>query len=252
MTKLKSSIVAAATGALLTTPAVVYFHGKAVNYERALAAQLERENASAEVHQVESVEPPRLPNDQYLELMRLRGEVGPLRAQVRKLKQAMQEREESLKAYREGEEEKRRGLTARREEIRQITIQRMGSAKELALGMLVYANQNKGKFSGRIEDVLTVLAEEETEARAQLNLLESDAYERFDFVYSGRFPMDQDPAKTIVLREREPWLNADNRWARIYAFADGHVKVHTSDDPDFSEWEAERMPMPAAASEDTF
>jgi hypothetical protein len=72
-------------------------------------------------------------------------------------------------------------------------------------------------------------------------VLDWNAYE---IVHSGLLTGIQNPARTIVIRERQPVPTWDGRWAKAYGFADGHSEIHAESDSDFQEWENARLPTP--------
>ena len=61
----------------------------------------------------------------------------------------------------------------------------------------------------------------------------------FELVQSGKFVIRGSGARTIMLREKQPWKGTNGRWQRIYVFVDGHAEVAQSDTPDFTQWEEE-------------
>jgi RNA polymerase sigma factor (sigma-70 family) len=73
--------------------------------------------------------------------------------------------------------------------------------------------------------------------------------DRFEIVYHGRLDELENPSRTIVIREKEPFRNVPQpgeppRFLRTYAFADGHAEIHASPTEDATEWERERMVAP--------
>jgi RNA polymerase sigma factor (sigma-70 family) len=74
---------------------------------------------------------------------------------------------------------------------------------------------------------------------------------RFEIVYDGSLSEVADPARTIVIREKEAFKAATEpgaapRFLRAYAFADGHTEIHATPTEDATEWERQRM-VPSAA-----
>ncbi len=63
----------------------------------------------------------------------------------------------------------------------------------------------------------------------------------FEIVLSDAHSRVINPGSTIVLRERQTWRTPEGRWARTYAFADGHREVHVQSDQDFDPWEKRHM-----------
>jgi hypothetical protein len=71
-----------------------------------------------------------------------------------------------------------------------------------------------------------------------MNALRTEDYE---LMFKGSLQDIANPASAIVLREREAWQGYNGRWARTYGFADGHSEVHSSDDGDYTAWEAQHQ-----------
>jgi len=68
--------------------------------------------------------------------------------------------------------------------------------------------------------------------------------EGFDILCQVPLQNLQNPAQTIVVRQREPEKWPDGSFSRVYAFADGHVEIHKTADGKFDDWESERIIVP--------
>jgi RNA polymerase sigma factor (sigma-70 family) len=67
--------------------------------------------------------------------------------------------------------------------------------------------------------------------------------DQFELVYRGSLTNVQDPSRTILMREKEPYHAKDGRWKRVYVFANGLGGVEWTDDGDFERSEREgRIP----------
>ncbi len=69
--------------------------------------------------------------------------------------------------------------------------------------------------------------------------------DQFELVYRGSLTNVQDPSRTILMREKDPYLAKDGHWKRVYVFANGLGGVEWTDDGDFERSEREgRIPYP--------
>jgi RNA polymerase sigma factor (sigma-70 family) len=187
------------------------------------------------------------------QLMALRGEVGPLREAVRELEKLRAENRRLAAARgvpgqaaekRETEEEMDR--RAEEETARATGITRLNFAKAWALAFYFFAEANDGRMPTSFAEADKYFPKDN---RSVLSVFDTD---RFEIVYQGRLKDIEYPAKTIVLREREAFLNpskeaqaAGRPLAKTYAFADGHSEIHGGAAEDFEAWERERMVAPA-------
>jgi hypothetical protein len=67
----------------------------------------------------------------------------------------------------------------------------------------------------------------------------------FEIVYQGsQHDLSNIPPRRVALiRERQPWLTPDGRWARVYGYADGAASTVESDD-NFQSWDAQHVIPP--------
>jgi hypothetical protein len=68
----------------------------------------------------------------------------------------------------------------------------------------------------------------------------------FEIVYQGSQNdlTNIPPRRVALLRERQPWLTPEGKWARVYAYADGAANRVESDD-NFQSWEAQHIIPPS-------
>jgi hypothetical protein len=114
----------------------------------------------------------------------------------------------------------------------QLGIDLLNYSKHWMLAIYHYAQENDGRVPANFEDALPYFEDPGIEGLSP---------ESFELVYSGKLEAVTEPARTIVLREREPRLTAEGKWTRTYAFADGHSEIRGQATDDFSAWEAERL-----------
>ena len=70
----------------------------------------------------------------------------------------------------------------------------------------------------------------------------------FEIVYQGlQSDLTNLPLRRVALiRERQPWLTPDGKWARVYGYADGAASPVVSDD-NFQSWDAQHIIPPSNA-----
>lgn len=175
----------------------------------------------------------RLQNDK-LELLRLRGEVGVLRRQARELESLKAERVQ-LRAALAAKDQSLQPLASdapEEEGDKAIGIMKLNHATRFVLGMLLYAAEHGDRFPDNVEALVPYFGGAENPDLADLN--------QFEIVYSGAMSNIISPASTIVIREKEAsFLN--NRWVKAYGFADGHSEIKAQPEGGFEAWEQPRM-----------
>jgi hypothetical protein len=115
-------------------------------------------------------------------------------------------------------------------------------AKHWGYAAVLFAANHQGQFPGSLDEVASLLPDElSEEEKAQTKL----AKDQFELVYHGlRDDLAQLPTEsTLIIRERQPWLNLEGRWAKIYVWSDGSSGIRTQRDPSrFDSWERIRIP----------
>jgi prepilin-type processing-associated H-X9-DG protein len=106
---------------------------------------------------------------------------------------------------------------------------RMNFAKQAMVAFILFAEKHDDYFPTNIVDAAAFLPEN---LRAKTD--------DFEVLYQGKLSDVPNAANTIVLRGTDSWQN-NGKWARIYAFADGHVEVANTPDNDFSDWESRHI-----------
>ena len=161
------------------------------------------------------------------ELLRLRGEVARLRGLSNELASLRREnsRLQSLRTVSSPISESL-GDGARQ------GIEKMQYLKAWMYAFHQYLEGHDGVFPKSFEEV--------TAAGFQVADGPGFSSSELEILYKGRLDEVKDPARIIVLRERELFRDpAGNGFNRTYAFADGHVEIHHSPDEDFATWERE-------------
>ena len=173
--------------------------------------------------------------NQFRELLRLRGEVSSLRKQVAEMTRQGKVQEPTGAETDTPAEAENPALA---EEKRQA-IQKMNDATGWLRAFIMFASENNNKLPPGFTQASAFTSED---TRARLN----QAAEQFEIVSAGTLwgNTNPPPEKTILIREKQAWQSVNGKWARTYGFADGHSEVHSSPDGDFGPWESERMPQP--------
>jgi RNA polymerase sigma factor (sigma-70 family) len=156
-----------------------------------------------------------LDQHQFLELIRLRGEVGVLRDQLARVNKPPEARVDSRKVDSPNE-------SASDDPVAQqlkIQVAKMNFSKQFMLAM---------HGGGDTNDLAT-----------------EQLYNQFQVIYPGSLNEITNPSETIVLRETTPWQAADGGWLRVYGFANGASVVHEEPDGNFEAWESQHTQKPA-------
>jgi hypothetical protein len=174
-----------------------------------------------------------LSDEQHRELLRLRGEVGQLRAQAKEielLKKANQQFQAAVARMREGSQNQTADTDSEQPTPAQrVSYAKMNDAKRLALGLLLHENDYTNQFVTSLEQIQPYLGTNQLTGTNQ-----------FELVYQGFLRDVANPAQGIVLKETQAWPAPDGSgWRKTYAFADGHCEVHAAPDGSFDAWEKE-------------
>lgn len=223
MTKLKAGIAGAIIVAGIATTIVV--QQKAQAKMRQDEAILQQQSAQLAQLQAENTAPASAPGGELNtpeELARLRDEAAVLRLQTNDLAMLREANRQRLAARPSTSENSPLRTQAER-------IARMNFAKQAMVAFFMFAEKHEDYFPTNILDAAEFLPEN---LRAKTD--------DFEVLYHGKLTEVPGPANTIVLRGTDVWQN-NGKWARIYAFADGHVEVANVPNNDFSEWESRHI-----------
>jgi RNA polymerase sigma factor (sigma-70 family) len=207
-----------------------------------LVEQLRAENTVLAALQNDPTEAERLRRENA-EVHRLRGEVALLRRQQEEVERmAAQNAEMRAELTRMAQEmaaavEAQAQRTPEQAREMKLGIDLLNYSKHWMLAVHVYAQEHDSRVPDDFADALPYFEDPGIEGMSP---------ENFEIVYSGKLDAVTEPARTIVLREREPRLTAEGKWTRTYAFADGHSEIRNQATDDFTAWEAERL-VPGAA-----
>lgn len=178
---------------------------------------------------------------EHLDLLRLRGEVGPLRAEAaraKELEQQLAQLSAQLRAS-AAAQPAAQSDSAEMQQAKQIGIAKLNLLKQWGLAMIMYAGDNGDQlpatlaaarnYLGKTSDTAPILTEDQLE-----------------ITYQGKLADIATPAQTILVREREP-VSIAGKLCRGYLFADGHSEIHTAPDGNFAQWELDRGVPPQLA-----
>ena len=227
---LKSSAMAIA--AALVAGGLVYFALQA-NIRRLTAenerlrAQLDESNQAREaaLARMESEADRKQREQDKTELLRLRGEVGRLRLQkdeVEKLRQANSELSAALAKTAQSS-----GVTPDPEQDpeRQMAIAHLNDAKQLVLGLLLFAEDNQQSLPATLNQSSNYWG---NTSRLFTN--------QFELVLQRPFREVTNPSAVIAVRQKEAWFSKGS-WVKAYGFADGHAEIKKQPPEGFEAWE---------------
>jgi RNA polymerase sigma factor (sigma-70 family) len=169
----------------------------------------------------------RVPDKQLKELLRLRAEVGLLRQKTNELGKMIQEehlRREAANSQAVDE------TNPAEENERRMSIAKMGDARLLAIGELIYADQNQGRLATNFSQFASYL----TNAGQTLT-----GTNNFELAYNGSISGLTNPSSVILMREAQAWPTLNGKWAKTYVFIDGHSEVSVQPSDNFDAFEQE-------------
>jgi len=193
-----------------------------------------------------------LPNDRLTELEQLRAKAEALRKQTDQLTKdvAQKRRQAGTQFYSAGDF----NLLDHNREIN-ITVAggpradgRLNDARGLTAAIRKYADEHQGEFPPDLNPVTPYLPKPlEANSPSWVNAPLTGTND-FEIVYQGSLTdlSNIPPRRVALIRERQPWLTADGKWARVYGYADGAASIVESDD-NFRSWEAQHIIPPSAA-----
>lgn len=190
-------------------------------------AQLQTDNANFSNQLANAGDSKKLSDDQFNELLKLRGEVGVLRRQVGELGKLREEnqqlRETKAKLQDSNQNMEMASASAK---FHADEIQMVNTMKQLGLAERIYMGDNNNQYATNYDQMANELG----------GLYNSPLLTNVDFVNVG-IVQDRYP-QMILFRERQARQAPDEKtWHRIYGLADGSVQTATSTDGNFDAWE---------------
>ncbi len=236
MTKLQLSLAAIVVGGLAVTSVIQHQTESKMREEaQALRQQVaglaaDNESLSNRLAQVRAPSP--LADDQFRELLRLRGEVGRLREQtnlVGKLQEENRRLQSSAAASTEAKAVEIARFAAHRASV-------VNAAKIIGSAFHLWSYDHNGQFP-------TNFAQCSHELGNVTNFSGRVALDSFEMVNVGN--VNPTYTNAAALRELVPRQSPLGGWERVYLLGDGGVQVASSPDGNFDAWERDNtQPIP--------
>jgi hypothetical protein len=171
-----------------------------------------------------------LSDEQFNELLRLRGTVGMLRQQTNQLGKLLASKANQVPYLQPSEE----NVSAQEREKR-VAIAKMNDADSLTLGIIMYAHDNQGQIATNIDQIAPYLTNS-TSIPTGTN--------SFELVYHGSLDGLTDPKSVILIQESQAMQTSSGRWVKTYGFADGHSEVRGEPFDNFDTFEQQHSVPP--------
>jgi beta-glucosidase-like glycosyl hydrolase len=191
-------------------------------------AQLKTDNENLSTLAAQTKNSQSLPDEQFAELLKLRGEVGVLRRQTNELGKLREENQQLSAAQRA-----QQSNVDAQEQERQTVLQKVSYAKQGVLAFIMFADDNQQQFP-------TNFAQASPYLMNNISQVETN----FDMVYQGSITNIANPSGAIIFKEKQAWQMLDGKWIKTYGFADGHAETHTEANNNFDDYEKQHMVMP--------
>jgi RNA polymerase sigma factor (sigma-70 family) len=178
-----------------------------------------------------------LTDEQFNELMRLRGEVGLLKQRTNQLgsleQRERQQYQQSLASIRQHQTEQYSP-----EDLFQLhQFHVIDAMKQIGLAMRIYANDHGWQLATSFGQLKNELG--------NVTNINGVSLDSLEFVNVGL--VNYTMPEMIIFREREPRQNPQGGWSREYGLANGSVQTvygNSPDDKSFSTFEAQHSPPP--------
>jgi prepilin-type processing-associated H-X9-DG protein len=158
---------------------------------------------------------------QLSEVARLRAEVDRLRRRTNELAHLQMNQPQAV-ANTDAPDD------ALADQQKRISLAKMQDARLLVLSEIMFAQQNQGQVATNFEQMGAYL----TNSSEQLT-----GTNQFELVYHGSLNDITNPSTTLLIREPQSWPTVGGKWARGYAFADGHAEIHVEATDNFDDFE---------------
>ena len=195
--------------------------------------QLQTDNESLSNRLASAGDSKKLPDEQFNELLKLRGEIGVLRSQAGQLGKV---REENQRLRTQNSATQNQPVQISPDE--QFKLQEwhtIDTMKYVGLAMRIY--------SGDHNDALVTNFDQITQTKLyETNSPGSIALDNLEFMNVGLLSYAQ--PEMIMFREKNPRRTLNGQWVREYGLVDGSVQTIYSDDGNFSDFEKKHSPPP--------
>jgi len=121
---------------------------------------------------------------------------------------------------------------------------KLNDARALTAALGMYARNHQGEFPINLDQVAPYLPEPKSEQDSDTDTPLTGT-NHFELVYQGSNNelSNIPPHMVALIREQQPWLTPNGKWARVYGYADGAANTVESDD-NFQSWEAQHVVPP--------
>ncbi|HSY42472.1 MAG TPA: sigma-70 family RNA polymerase sigma factor [Candidatus Acidoferrum sp.] len=192
-------------------------------------AQLQSDDEDLSNRLADAGDAKKLSDEQFNELLRLRGQVGRLRQQTNELGESQSSLENSLQEVLAHQPE---DFNSASNEERQTAIAKINDARSLAMQFILYASDNQGFVPTNHEQL-----------SSYNNHYPISGTNHFEVEYQGSMNAITNPS-SVILVQSDPWETYEGKWAKAYGFADGHAEVHAEANGDFTGFEQQHSVSP--------
>jgi RNA polymerase sigma factor (sigma-70 family) len=197
-------------------------------------AQLQTDNESLSNRLTNVGDVKKLPEEQFNELLKLRGEVGTLRNQVVELGELREENRRISKELTDANHILQSLPSPEQALFNKNRIKAINNSKQIGLAMKLFAGDNNGAFP---TNLIQVVGDSKELPQSWTNVIGN-----FELVNVGM--TDGQYPQAISIREKFPRQTPDGQWERIYELADGSAWYQTSDDGNFDAYEQQHAIPP--------
>jgi RNA polymerase sigma factor (sigma-70 family) len=198
-------------------------------------AQLQNDNNDLSNRLADAGDAKKLTDDQFNELLRLRGEVGRLRNQAGQV-QKLQNDNQELQAQLANAPTQPAQLAP--EDQYQLHQMHMTTAmKQVALAIRIYEGDNNMQAPTNLDQLARYLEPNTNGFSYTYTVGNPDFIGMDNFELMNVGSVNINLPLMLMIRERTPRRNPNGEWERIYAFADGSVQTINSDDGNFDVYE---------------
>ena len=122
---------------------------------------------------------------------------------------------------------------------------KLNDARAIAAALRNYAEGHEGRFTGALDEITPYLPKPLTPDSRPWENAPLTGTNEFEVVFEGSKSeiANIPPRRIALIRERQPWLTVEGKWAKTYGYADGFADIVESDD-DFRSWEMRHIVPP--------
>lgn len=115
-------------------------------------------------------------------------------------------------------------------------------AKHWGYAFINYAANHQEQFPASFEQASSFFHDGLSPAETKEAMQAAD---RFEILFQGsRSELEKlPPESTIILREKQPWMDKEGLWCKAYCMSDGSSTIRQSQKNDFEQWESIRLPI---------